>query len=118
MDPREIVTGAQDALTVRRVFGEPITVDGLTIIPAARVAGGGGGGEKGSQERGAGFGITARPAGVFVVRNGDARWRPAIDVNRVIMGGQAIAIAAILVLGPIVGRWMLGRTLKTLKSEV
>jgi uncharacterized spore protein YtfJ len=91
------------------VFGDPIVIDRLTIIPAARISGGGGGGGKGSQESGAGFGMTARPAGVFVVRNGDARWRPSIDVNRVILGGQLVAITAILVMGPILRRWILSR---------
>ena len=33
-----------DAISVRRVYGEPYEKDGLTIIPAAKVFGGGGGG--------------------------------------------------------------------------
>jgi len=57
MDPQVIITGAQDALTVRRVFGDPIQTDGITIIPVASMAGGGGGGRGESGERGAGFGI-------------------------------------------------------------
>ena len=32
-----------DAISVRRVFGEPYEKDGLTVIPVASVAGGGGG---------------------------------------------------------------------------
>src|SRR2546428_660645 len=44
MDPQVIITGAQDALTTRRVFGDPIQTDGITMIPVASVAGGGGGG--------------------------------------------------------------------------
>ena len=35
-----------------------------------------------------------RPA--FVIRGEEVDWRPAIDVNRVILGGQLIAIAALL----------------------
>jgi hypothetical protein len=33
---------------------------------------------------------------VFVIGNGAVRWRPAIDVNRVVLGGQLVAITALL----------------------
>ena len=35
------IRGTRDALSVRRVFGDPYTADGVTIIPVARIAGGG-----------------------------------------------------------------------------
>jgi len=105
MDPQLVITGAQEALTARRVFGDPIQADGVTLVPAAVVHGGGGGGGRGA-EGGAGFGLSARPAGMFVVRNGDVRWRPAIDVNRVVLGGQLVAITALIVLRPILLRWL------------
>ena len=105
MDPQLVITGAQEALTARRVFGDPIQADGVTLVPAAVVNGGGGGGGGGA-EGGAGFGLSARPAGMFVVRNGDVRWRPAIDVNRVVLGGQLVAITALIVLRPILLRWL------------
>ena len=41
----EILSEARDTLTVRRVYGEPIVHNGVTIVPAAAVRGGGGGGE-------------------------------------------------------------------------
>ena len=106
MDPRLILTGAQDALTARRVFGDPIQADGVTLIPAAVVSGGGGGGARGTAEGGVGFGLKARPAGLFVVRSGDVSWRPAVDVNRAILGGQLVAITALLVLRPILLKWL------------
>ena len=92
MDVQDITSQARDALTVKRVFGEPYEKDGLTIIPAARVQGavGAGGGEdpqtqgKGS---GGGFGMTARPVGAFILRNGELSWRPAIDATRIAIGG-------------------------------
>lgn len=106
MDPQQILETAQATLTVRRVFGDPIQADGITIVPVARVNGGGGGGGRGTEEGGVGYGLHARPVGVYVIRNGDARWRPAIDVNRVVLGGQLVAMTAIAVLGPaIVRRW-------------
>jgi uncharacterized spore protein YtfJ len=110
MDPQAIITGAQDALTVRRVFGDPIQTDSITIIPVASIAGGGGGGRGEGAERGAGFGIKARPAGVYVIRDGDARWRPAVDVNRIVLGGQLVAITALITLRPILTRWLGSRS--------
>jgi hypothetical protein len=51
-----------------------------------------------------------RAAGVFVIRDGTASWRPAIDVNRIVLGGQLVAITALLVLGPVLDRWLHRRT--------
>ncbi len=104
MDPQQVLSTAQEALTVRRVFGDPIDVGGTTIVPVARVSGGGGGGGRGTQEGGVGYGLHARPVGVYAIRDGDVRWRPAIDVNRVILGGQLLAATAISVLGPVIAR--------------
>jgi uncharacterized spore protein YtfJ len=82
----EVIEGARDAITVKRVFGEPYEKDGVTVIAAAAVGGGAGGGgghdEKGQEGQGAGFGLGARPAGVYVIKGGDVTWRPAVDVNR------------------------------------
>jgi uncharacterized spore protein YtfJ len=107
MNPQQVLAAANDALSVRRVFGDPIQVDGVTVVPAARISGGGGG--KGAEDGGAGFGLNARPAGVYVIRDGDARWRPAVDVNRIVLGGQLIALAAILSLAALLKRWRLPR---------
>jgi len=100
-DVMETIEKAKDAMTVSRVFGEPVEKDGVVIVPAARVQGGagGGGGEGPNGEgsgRGSGFGLNARPAGVFVFKDDDVQWRPAVDVNKVISGGQLVAIAALL----------------------
>jgi Na+/glutamate symporter len=46
-----------------------------------------------------GFGLGARPAGVYVIKNGEARWRPAVNVNLIVAGGQLVAIAGLLALG-------------------
>jgi len=51
---------------------------------------------------GTGFGMSARPLGVFLIKDGDVVWRPAIDVNRAILGGQIVAIAALLLLRTVV----------------
>jgi uncharacterized spore protein YtfJ len=109
MNADQVLAGAQDALTVRRVFGDPIQSEQTTIIPAAVLRGGGGGGGR-MNESGAGFGVMARPAGVFAVRNGQVSWRPAIDVNFVILGVQLVAITALLTLAPMVVRWLASRS--------
>ena len=44
MKVTEVLSTAKDAITVKRVFGEPYEKDGLTVIPAAVVGGGAGGG--------------------------------------------------------------------------
>ncbi len=105
--------------TSRKVFGEPVTVGEVTLIPAARVigrGGGGGGGAKGHHKKsgeaadtdarnaaageGSGGGMvqSARPVGAFVVKGNGVTWRPAIDVNRLVLGGQIVAIAGLLLL--------------------
>jgi uncharacterized spore protein YtfJ len=99
MDPQQILSAAQDAMSARRVFGDPIQAGEVTLLPVAVVGGGGGGGSKSADEGGAGFGVSARPAGVFAIRNGDVRWHPAINVNRAILGGQLVGIVAIAVVG-------------------
>jgi len=88
MNVEELVSSARDSLTVRRVYGEPVEREGLTVIPAASIAGGFGGGTgkdpTGQEGEGGGFGMTGRPSGAYVLRNGEVSWRPAVDVNKVI----------------------------------
>jgi uncharacterized spore protein YtfJ len=92
----ELVTTVRDAITVSRVFAEPYETDGVTVIAAAIVAGGAGGGgghdERGQEGEGGGFGVRARPAGAYVIKNGRVWWRPAVDVNRLFATVGAVAI--------------------------
>jgi uncharacterized spore protein YtfJ len=100
MDAAQTIAQARDALTVKRVFGEPYEKNGVTVIPVAKVQGGAGGGGGEAPEGkggGSGFGVAARPAGVFVIKGDEVSFRPAVDVNRVILGAQAVAIVALLV---------------------
>lgn len=100
MNVQEMMAQAKDTMTVKRVFGESYEKDGVTVIPAAAIAGGAGGGEGGkSGEQGSGgFGMGAKPAGAYVIENGTVRWQPAVDVNRAILGGQIVAIVLLLTL--------------------
>jgi uncharacterized spore protein YtfJ len=101
----EILGGARDAITVRRVYGEPIEQDGLTVVPAAAVRGGGGGGGDSEGNGGGGFGVAARPVGAYVIRDGEVVWRPAVDVNRLAVGWQVVSALGFLV------AWAVGRRL-------
>lgn len=104
MKVKELLDTARDTFTVRRVFAEPYDKDGVTVIAGAVVAGGGGGGgghdPQGQEGEGGGFGVTARPAGAFVIRKGRVRWRPAVDLNRLVAVGGAVAIVYLLTRRP------------------
>lgn len=116
-DPRLPIEAARDALTVKRVFGDAYEADGVQVIPVAKVYGGSGmgygdGTGQGPAGEGAphaegsggggGFGVVARPAGAYVIRDGKVSWQPAVDVNRAILGGQilgavvAVSVACVL----------------------
>jgi uncharacterized spore protein YtfJ len=107
MDVQSVMSQARDAITVKRVFGEPYQAEGVTVIPAAKVIGGAGGGEgerPKEQEKGAGsgFGVVARPVGAYLIRGGQVSWRPAVDVNRIVLGGQVVMAIALLTVRAIV----------------
>ena len=97
VDVLQLLEGARDVLTVRRVFGEPYERDGMTVVPVVRMQGGGGGGQgDGGTGSGGGFGLSARPAGVFVITGAKVRWEPALDINKIIAGAQVVAVVALL----------------------
>jgi uncharacterized spore protein YtfJ len=107
MEVQEVLAQARDAMSVKRVFGEPYEKNGVTVIPAARVQGGaGGGGGEGPEGQGrgsgSGFGLAARPVGAYLIRGEEVTWRPAVDLNRIMLGAQVVAIVALLTLRAIV----------------
>ena len=108
MDFMETISGARDAITVKRVYGEPYERNGVAVIPAAVVQGGGGGGggeePDGQSGGGGGFGLRARPVGAYVIRGEEVYWESALDLNRVTLGGQLLALAALLVVRSIARR--------------
>ncbi len=97
--------------TVRSVFGEPIHVEGKTVVPVARVKYGFGGGfggpekrgsEPGAREEGGGGGgggrVTACPAGALEITAADTRFIPFLDARSL-----ALAFIAGAVLGRLTG---------------
>jgi uncharacterized spore protein YtfJ len=106
MDFEKTIAKARDAITVRRVYGEPYERDGVTVIPAAAVGGGAGGGggedpERKQRGEGSGFGVGARPVGAYVIDGGGVRWEPATDLTRLVLRGQVLALVVLVL-------WLLG----------
>lgn len=104
-----------DALHVRRAFGEPVVQGDVVLVPVARVTGGGGLGHgtgegtatvPGAAAPGTGSGsggggglaVRVHPVGAYVIRGSDVSWHPAFDLTRVALRGQVVGAPAILAL--------------------
>ena len=108
MDVQELLGKVAQHLSVGRAFGTAYEKDGSLVIPVALVAGGGGGGEGSagsptdpsdvadepddestadgaSSGSGGGFGGVVMPVGVYVVKDENVRWVPAVNANLVIV---------------------------------
>jgi uncharacterized spore protein YtfJ len=99
---RDVIEALGDSISIRRVYGEPIDRDGVTVIPAATVLGGGGGGADAAtadvpdpQGGGFGYGLFAWPAGAWEITADGARWRPAYEPV-LIAGITAIVLTKLL----------------------
>jgi hypothetical protein len=97
MQMHELLAGARGALGARHEYGEPYEHDGVTVIPASAVRGGGGSGSdaKGGGT-GGGFGMTARPAGAWVIKGDEVTWKAAVDPTRIVVGLELVAGIALL----------------------
>lgn len=77
---------------VKTVYSDPVTVDGHTIVPVARVRcgfGGGSGHNGRGEEReggGGGGGFVARPVGFVEVNAQGARFVPILDPQAIALG--------------------------------
>lgn len=109
-DVLEVLQGVVDRVRAGMVFGEPVSKDGVTILPVARISGGGGGGggsgqQSGGQDMdgsGGGFGLIARPVGVYVLRDRQVTWSPATDTTKVILGFQLLGFAALMIVRAVI----------------
>lgn len=94
MEPMKLrdAWGTLDTLTVdpdaARAFGQPYeNADGTTVIPVATI--------RGRTMPGTDDARTlAKPAGIFVVKDGRARWIPAVDATRIALMGELIGLVA------------------------
>ena len=94
----DVVAAVADRLGRDQVFGPAVTsASGTTLVPVARVRAGGGVGAMRPGAASTGAAAIARPMGAFsVTPDGKVSWHPAVDVNRIVLGGQ-LAFAAVLV---------------------
>jgi uncharacterized spore protein YtfJ len=88
--------------TAKTVFGEPLHVNGRTVIPVARVQYGFGFGagreketEEGEEESteggGGGGGVSVRPIAVLEITDTETKMKPIIDVNRLALAAMLLA---------------------------
>jgi hypothetical protein len=95
--PSDVVAAVADRLGRDQVFGPAVQNGDTTLLPVARVRAGGGVGAARPGASSTGAGAVARPLGAFSIGpNGKVAWHPAVDVNRIVLGGQ-LAFAAVLV---------------------
>jgi hypothetical protein len=119
MDVGNLLLKASDNLSVRRAFGAAYEKDDMLIIPVALVAGGAGGGtgrprppdpaagpdglpeagpaghdappqDSGRTDAGGGFGGLVLPAGAYIVKGGQVRWVPAVDMTIVVLASLSL----------------------------
>jgi uncharacterized spore protein YtfJ len=98
MDAKELVDRFGENVAVGRAFGSAYEKDGATVIPVAIVAGGGGAGagngSDGEKGEGGGFGGVVYPIGVYVVRDGDAKFVPSVNASRI--AASALGLVGIM----------------------
>ena len=92
----ELLAKATEGLNAGRAFGPVIERDDCVVIPVAFVAGGGGGGdaleapEGTAGATGGGIGGVTWPIGAYVIKDGNVRWVPAVDVTLIALGGLVV----------------------------
>lgn len=95
------ISQVHDKATARTVFGDPVHVNGRTIIPVARVRYGFGFGMGRNSERekeeeetsvggGGGGGVSIRPVAVLEISEKETRIRPIVDVTRMLLAGMVL----------------------------
>jgi hypothetical protein len=103
-EKQEAISAARHVISVKRVYGDPYEKNGLAVIPAAIVGGvaASASGDQTVDESGErACGLMARPSGAWIIQGDQVTWKPAIDVNRIVLGGQIIAFTAIFMAGRI-----------------
>ena len=88
------------SIGVRSAYGDPVQIEGVTIVPVALVQygfGGGGEGDEADGAAGGGGGGMAIPIGAYVKSGGAARFEPnvisllAVGIPFVWVAGKAVA---------------------------
>jgi uncharacterized spore protein YtfJ len=97
---KSIIDPLESSASVKRIYGEPISANGKTVIPVARIAygfGGGSGrgllpGKEGSDHKegeggGGGGGVVAVPVGLYEVSDTGTRFVPMRDNRKLVAAG-------------------------------
>ena len=109
MDVQEAIHSLVNQSSARTVYGEPISAEGKTIVPIAklRYGFGGGSGKKAGEEPGegggGGGGCVARPVGYIEVTGEGTRFVPIVDLQSMALA-MVIGLFAGLLFGRIAGR--------------
>lgn len=91
MKLRDALDTVVPAPAASQVYGKPYeTTDGATVLPVAKVRGRTKPGVEDEHLR-----LAAKPVGVFVIKNGEASWVPAVDATRVALMGELIGLVAV-----------------------
>jgi uncharacterized spore protein YtfJ len=95
----DLFSRMREGVSVREVFADPFEQGGVTLLPAAAVSSIGGGGSgvdaQSSEGGGGGFLQFARPVGAYVLTNGTVRWRPAVDLNRLLVTAAIVTVVVV-----------------------
>ena len=109
---KNIAERVQTTASVKAVYGDPITAEGKTIIPVARVrygfGGGGGsqvsdpGAEDGDDPRqnmggGGGGGVEVTPVGMIEITEGETRYVSFEEARRIIKAVVLLSVLGLLV---------------------
>lgn len=85
------------SMGVKASYGEPVNLDGTTIIPVAVTSFGFGGGAAEGEGEGGGGGGFAAPVGAYVTRDGFTRFEPnliallTVGIPFICVAGRAVA---------------------------
>ncbi|MEN3321435.1 MAG: hypothetical protein ACJ74F_32625 [Mycobacterium sp.] len=94
-EARQVIGSLEADPDAARVFGEVYeTADGATVIPVTNVRGASKPGVNDGR-----FALSAKPAGVFVIKNGKAAWVPAVDAGRIAMMGILVGLVSAALAG-------------------
>ena len=100
MDFQGLLQSILDRISAKTVYGEPITAEGRTVVPVAKIVYGFGGGSEGQtpdqtdKSRGGGGGFVAKPVGVVEISAAGTRFIPM---------GERRKLAAAVGLGILLG---------------
>ncbi|MFD3001887.1 spore germination protein GerW family protein [Pontibacter toksunensis] len=86
------------AANAKRIYGEPVERNGVTVIPVSKAAygfGGGAGTKAGEEGSGGGGGMVLTPVGYIEIKEGTTKFRPIQDPQTLI---KLFAISGVAVL--------------------